>query len=85
MKKPTSTKKEVYDFLSIAEFVNEKYNLGLDSTTMWHWFVDAYEVDNGSCISFDVKIEPEDKEWVKKLKKHLKDEFGEDIELLVEW
>lgn len=85
MKKPESSKLEVYDFMSITEFVNEKYNLGLDTNDLWHWFVGAYEIENGSHVSFDTEIYDEDKEWVKIMKKHLKEEFGEDIELLVEW
>lgn len=85
MKKPQAQNVDVYDFPSIASYVNEKYKLGLSDNELWHWFVDRYEPDNGTQISFDTAIDEDDKNWVKDLKQNLEVEFGSEINLLVQW
>lgn len=85
MKKPQAKNADVYDFLSIASYVNEKYKLGLSDNELWHWFVDTYEPDNGTQISFDTAIDEDDKNWVKDLKQNLEVEFGSEINLLIQW
>ena len=85
MKKPTTTKLEVYDLMSITDYVSEKYNLHLNYNDIWHWFVDLYEPDNGSHVSLGTEIYEDDKPWVKEMKKYLELEFGDDIALLIEW
>lgn len=85
MEKPTAKQLEVYDLLSLTSYVSKKYNLNLNDMDVWHWFVDAYEPDNGSQIDLNTQIYDTDKPWVKEMKKHLQTEFGDEIPLLVEW
>lgn len=65
----------------------------------WHWFLDHYDVNNGSILTFyiqenledldeQVANDEEDEEdiaWVREILQCFKDEFGEEIEVLIEW
>lgn len=85
MQKPQSTNIQVYDFMSVASYVNEKYKLRLREHDLWHWFVDKYEPDNGSQIEFNTQLYPDDEVWLQELKKNIEIEFGQNITLLVQW
>ena len=71
--------------MSITNYVNEKYKLDIDSQTIQHWFVEAYEPDNEGYVTLSTNVNSMDQEWLKTMKKHLKKEFGKENELLVEW
>lgn len=85
MEKPQKKVIEVYDLLSITEYVSEKYNLNLDDNDVWHWFVESHEPNNGSKICLNTDINSTDKDWVKGMKNALEKEFGKSILLIVEW
>lgn len=85
MQKPQAQNVQVYNFLTIASYVSEKYHLHLHDMDLWHWFVDKYEPDNGTQINFNTTIYSEDEDWVKEMKKYIEIEFGQNITLLVEW
>lgn len=85
MEKPEKQVIEVYDLLSITEYVSEKYNLDLDDNDVWHWFVDTHEPSNGSKLYLNTDVYSKDKTWVKDMKQALEKEFGKNIPLLVEW
>lgn len=85
MGKPEKQVVEAYDLLSITEYVSEKYNLNLDDNDVWHWFVNTHEPDNGSVMYLNTTVNKNDKDWVKEMKGALEKEFGNSIQLLVEW
>lgn len=57
----------------------------------WHWFVERYEVSNGCSVSFDVAYDIECAEdentpdWVVEILKMFQTEFGDEIEMEVNW
>lgn len=92
MEKPTPVRKEVFDFMSMASFIEEKYNLTLfDSENrkdLWHWVVGTFEIDNGAPFYLSAKYYSEDgktEPWVRDTMKLFAAEFGNEIYTVCEW
>jgi hypothetical protein len=85
MEKPVAVKKEYFDIMELFGYVEEKYNLEVSFMDLWHWFVDAYEPDNGSFIEFDTTPEESDDDDIKIIKEKLAIEYGNEIPLYVSW
>lgn len=83
MKKPVAETKEHYDIMEIFDYVQEKYNLDIIFMDFWHWFVYAYEPDNGVFVELDTSPDNLDNEEIKIVKEKLLTEFGTAIPLYV--
>lgn len=83
MEKPVSSEKEYYEIMSLFDYVEEKYNLDVKFIDFWHWFVNAYEPDNGSFVTLDTSPQKSDDNDIKVIKEKLAIEYGNEIPLYV--
>lgn len=85
MTKPIPLEKELYDIIGLAEYVEETYNITQNLRDVWFWFVDRYEVSNGSVVNVSLTPDERDKPEIAVFKSHLRSEFGDSIEVLAQW
>lgn len=83
MEKATLVKKEGYDIMEVFDHVQEKYELDVIFMDFWHWFVMAYEPDNGVFIHLDTSPNSGDDDEIKLVKEKLAIEYGAEIPLYV--
>jgi len=83
MEKPTLVQKKGYDIMEIFDYVQEKYKLDVIFMDFWHWFVMAYEPDNGTFIDLDTSPNERNDDEIKLVKEKLAIEYGPSIPLYV--
>lgn len=89
MNKPALKTEQYYDLMSIIYYVTEKHKINVNDTTLWHWIVDTWEVDNGEIFSIctsEFNL-PENKApaFIKEIMNHLHLEFGSELNVRVSW
>lgn len=85
MAKLEPVKKELYDIIALADYIEDTYQVKMDQREIWFWFVDKYEISNGSIVELDLNPRQGDKPVIALFKEYVMKDYGPSISILAQW
>lgn len=77
--------KELYDIIGLADCIEETHQVEMNQHNIWFWFVEKYEVSNGSIVTVDMRPLENDKPSIALFKKYVMLDYGPTVEILAQW
>ena len=77
--------KELYDIIGLADHIEETHQVVINQHDIWFWFVEKYEISNGSVVTVDMSPLETDKPSIALFKKYVMQDYGPTVEILAQW